>query len=192
MKKLVAQLYDAKKSSVLAILLALCAIAFVGCATNYRFGQSARFAPDIKTVYVPMFESDSFRRNLGERLMEAVCKRIETDTPFKVVNDPHAQTILQCKIAKDSKRQVIGNRFGDMRNAELNFQVLVSWKDQRGEVIREEAINIPASAIDMDFAVDVGNAADLIPEYGRSVASTQQEVINDLSGKIIGLMEVPW
>src|SRR6185369_5575485 len=103
-----------------------------------------------------------------------------------------AQTILQCKIVNDTKRYVIGNRLGDVRNTEINFQILVTWKDQRGEVIREQAINIPQSVIDMNFAVDVGNAADLIPEYGRSVASTQQEVVNDLSSQIVGLMEIPW
>ena len=41
--------------------------------------------PDVSTVYVPMIESGSYRRDLGERLTEAVAKQIELKTPYKVV-----------------------------------------------------------------------------------------------------------
>ena len=47
-----------------------------GCA-GYRFGAASLYPPDIQTVYVPVFESNSFRRNLSEWLTEAVCKEIE-------------------------------------------------------------------------------------------------------------------
>jgi hypothetical protein len=45
----------------------------LGCAP-YRMGVQSLYSCNIRTVYVPMFESDSFRRNLGERLTEAVQK----------------------------------------------------------------------------------------------------------------------
>ena len=44
------------------------------------------YPKDIHTVYVPIFESASFRPDLGERLTKAVVKRIEEVTPLKVVN----------------------------------------------------------------------------------------------------------
>jgi hypothetical protein len=31
-----------------------------------------------------------------------------------------------------------------------------------------------------------------VPEFGRSVASTQQEAIEKLAQQIVGLMEEPW
>ena len=58
-----------------------------GCAA-YRFGAASLYPPDIQTVYVPVFESNSFRRNLSELLTEAVCKEIELKTPYKVVGTP--------------------------------------------------------------------------------------------------------
>ena len=64
-----------------------------GCA-GYQIGNQSLYPPDIHTVYVPMFESKSFRRDLGERLTEAVAKEIELKTPFKVVNDPNADSVL--------------------------------------------------------------------------------------------------
>ena len=45
-----------------ALLGAGCAVAVGGCA-GYRFGAASLYPPDIQTVYVPMFESNSFRRN---------------------------------------------------------------------------------------------------------------------------------
>jgi hypothetical protein len=143
------------------------------------------FAPDVRTVYVPMFESDSFRRHLGERLTEAVCKRIETDTPFKVVHGG-ADSVLSGKIVQDTKRTIVENRFDDARDTEYNLQVLVTWANRRGEVLGEQTVAVPSQL------VDVGARADIVPEFGSSVASQQQEAIGHLARQIVGLMEAPW
>ncbi|MDX1963064.1 MAG: LptE family protein [Pirellulales bacterium] len=174
----------ATRIALFAILFACCGLA-CGCAT-YRFGQSSLFPADVQTVYVPMFESDSFRRYLGERLTEEVCKQIETNTPYKVVNDPNADSILQGRIVNETKRLVVNNLFGDARETEVNFQVLVTWVNRRGEVLREQTIPLPADL------VDLGQSAELIPEYGRSIATTQQAVIDSLAARITGLMEREW
>ena len=49
----------------------LCSLLLAGCA-GYQVGTDSLYAPDVATVYVPMIESDSYRRDLGERLTEAV------------------------------------------------------------------------------------------------------------------------
>jgi hypothetical protein len=156
-----------------------------GCAT-YQFGQSARFARDVQTVYVPMIESESFRRYLGERLTEAVCKQIETDTPYKVVNDPNADTVLYVRLVNDTKRLVVNNFQGDVRDSELNFQINVSWVNRRGVTMGQQNLPLPPEL------VDVGQAADLIAEYGRSTATAQQEIIDRLASRIVGFMETAW
>lgn len=48
------------------------------------------------------------------------------------------------------------------------------------------AVPLPAAS------VDVGQSAALVPEYGRSVVSTQQEGIVKMAQQIVGLMEEPW
>ena len=62
-----------------------------------------------------MFESVSFRRDLGERLTEAVMKQIEEKTPYKVVSDPNADSMLSGRIAQESKR--VTDRRADRRSA---------------------------------------------------------------------------
>ena len=49
---------------------------FCGCAA-YQIGNQSLYPLEIHTVAVPVFQSNSFRRNLGERLTEAVVKEIE-------------------------------------------------------------------------------------------------------------------
>ena len=52
-----------------------------GCATPYQIGNRSLYPQDVHTVYVPIFESDSFRRNLGERLTLTACI-VRIDTAF--------------------------------------------------------------------------------------------------------------
>ena len=161
-----------------------------GCA-GYRFGNNTLYAPNVRTIYVPVFQSDSFRTtpgiDLGERLTEAVCKEIEKRTPFKVVGTAEgADSVLTCRIVADTKRMVVESPTDQSRQVEMNMQALVTWADRGGGVLATGAVPVPAAS------VDDGQAAMLVPEYGRSVVSTQQEGIQRMARQIVGLMEEPW
>ena len=171
-------------------VLACLAAAVGGCA-NYRFGNATLYAPNVRTVYVPMFQCDSFRTtpavDIGERLTEAVCKEIEKRTPFKVVgSEAAADSVLTGRIVADTKRMVVESPTDQSRMVEMNYQTLVTWADRGGTVIASGDVPLPAAT------VDVGQAAMLVPEFGRSVASTQQEAIVKMAQQIVGLMEEPW
>jgi hypothetical protein len=165
------------------------ALGMAGCA-GYRFGNNTLYAPNVRTVYVPMIQSDSFRNvpgvDLGERLTEAVCKEIEKRTPFKVVGNAEADSVLTARIVADTKRMQVESPTDQSRMVEMNIQVLVTWADRGGAVLATGAVPLPAAS------VDVGQSAALVPEYGRSVVSTQQEGIVKMAQQIVGLMEEPW
>ena len=173
-----------------ACLAAAILAASAGCA-SYRFGNNTLYATNVRTIYVPMFQCDSFRTtpaiDVGERLTEAVCKEIEKRTPFKVVgSEAAADSVLTGRVVADTKRMVVESPTDQSRQVELNYQVLVTWADRGGTVIAAGDVPLPAAT------VDVGQAASLVPEFGRSVASTQQEAIVKLAQQIVGLMEEPW
>ena len=107
-------------------------LTLAGCSA-YRVGTSSLYPPDIQTVYVPMFESDSFRRYLGERLTEAVIKEIELQTPYKVVGSPQADSVLTGRIINEAKRVIVENRFDEPRNIEYNIAVQISWVDRKNK-----------------------------------------------------------
>lgn len=174
----------------LIVCLAAALLSAAGCA-SYRFGNNTLYAANVRTIYVPVFQCDSFRTtpaiDVGERLTEAVCKEIEKRTPFKVVgSEAAADSVLTGRVVSDTKRMVVESPTDQSRNVELNYQALVTWADRGGTVIASGEVPMPAAT------VDVGQSAALVPEYGRSVVSTQQEAIVKMAQQIVGLMEEPW
>ncbi|MGD9634327.1 MAG: LPS assembly lipoprotein LptE [Pirellulales bacterium] len=157
-----------------------------GCA-SYQVGSESLYAPDVATVYVPMIESDSFRRDLGERLTEAVIKEIELKTPYKVVGTPDADSILAVKLLGDSRTLSAENSFDDPRLSESAVYSQVSWLNRRRlPMAPPQTIALPPEL------VDISNTALLVPEAGQSVASSQQQAIERLAQQIVGTMESPW
>lgn len=166
--------------------LALWLFLLAGCA-HYQFGTPTLFPTDIRTVYVPVFESNSFRRQLGERLTEAVVREIESHTPYKVVSSQNADSVLSGRITQDTKRVLIESPTDEPRQLELNFQVEVSWIDRRGAPL-QEPLSVPLP----NTLVPVGQAQSVVPEAGQSIAQSQQDAIDRLAQQIVALMELPW
>ena len=157
-----------------------------GC-TGYQVGNWSLYDRDVRTVYVPMFESASYRRNLGERLTEAVMKEIEAKTPYKVVGSPDADSILSGRIVGETKRVVAENIYDDPRELDVNLQVEVSWIDRQGSAIRETAcVELPP-----ELSMVHGGSA-LVPEVGQSVATAHQLAIGRVAERIVAMMETPW
>ena len=157
-----------------------------GCAT-YRFGNRSLYRCDIRTVHVPMVQSDSFRRNLGERLTEAIVKEVELKTPYKVVDAASADSVLTVRLISDSKRVLSETQNDDPRDLETDFFVQMSWADRRGDLI--------AGGTPMPFSpllVNISQTASFVPEAGQSMTTAQQEAIQRLAEQIVGQMEAPW
>ena len=172
------------KPFVLSMLVVLAAVG--GCA-GYQIGNQSLYPAHIHTVYVPVFESISLRRNLGERLTEAVVKQIEKVTPLKVVGDAQsADSILKGRIVSDNKRTLSPAPLGYSRLIDMNLGVQVSWIDRTGNVLRD------GPPVPVDCAVDVTGSANLVPEVGQSTATAQQKAIERVAEQIVSLMEAPW
>ncbi len=174
-------------SSVVACIVASAVlVCWAGCA-GYQIGAQSLYPAHIRTVYVLMFDSNSFRRNLGERLTEAVQKEIEEKTPYKVTGSSDADSVLSGRIVGETKHVVVGSTTGEGREVQVNLQVEVSWIDRRGAMIRQaEPIPLPPEL------TDVSGSATFIPEIGQSVATAHQQAINRLAEQIVALMEAPW
>jgi hypothetical protein len=172
----------------LCSLLCLAATAAVcaGCA-GYRVGTRSLHYPQIRTVHVPVFESTSFRRNLGERLTEAVVRHIELKTNYKVVNDPLADSVLRGKIVSEIKRVAAVTRYSEPRDTETRLAVQLSWTDQHGNALGQPR-TVPVPLV----LADVSQAADAVTEAGQSIAVTHEKAIDRLAEQIVSQLEVPW
>ena len=160
-------------------------LTLAGCA-GYQVGAGSLYAPDVTTVYVPMIESDSYRRDLGERLTEAVVKEIELKTPYKVVGTPDADSVLSARLISDTRRTLTENAFDDPRVSESELRAEVTWLNRRRLPVATQTIACPPELVFMN------QTSTLIPEYGQSVATSQQQAIERLAQQIVSTMEAPW
>lgn len=69
---------------------------FAGCS---GYSNKSLYSQDIKSVYVEMFDNTTFQRDLEYDLTDAIAKRIEAETPYKIISDrSRADTVLSGKI----------------------------------------------------------------------------------------------
>ena len=157
-----------------------------GCGA-YQLGNRTLYPSHIRTVYVPIVESVSFRRYLGERLTEAIVKEIELKTPYKVVSTPNADSVLSCQLVDDGKRVVAENKYDDPRQVEFRVQVQANWIDRTGTVLGEcNSIQLPPEG------QLIMGTSDLTAEMGQSCQTTQQEAIHKVAEQVVAMMEMPW
>src|SRR5262245_21253966 len=154
-----------------SLQLAICLAPLAGCA-GYQVGTDSLYAPDVRTVYVPMIESESYRRDLGERLKEAVDKEIELKTPYKVVSTPDADSVLSVRLLEDTRHVLAENSFDNPRVSETDLRAEVSWLNRRRlPVVPVQLIAMPPELL------PITQSSNLIPEIGQSVATSQQQAI---------------
>ena len=167
-------------------LLCLFLVALGGCM-GYRVGAQTLFSPDIATVYVPVFKSDSLRAGMAERLTEAVIKRIEERSNFKVVHRPTADSTLIGHIQMEKQSIILSGDIGDPRQKEQHMEVKVEWIDRRQKQLRQFDA-IPWS----DNTATIQANSIMTPEFGHSQTTTEQQTIDKIADQIVGMMELPW
>ena len=182
---------DPVAAAMLVAVVSIAVPSLTGCV-GYRAGAGTLYAPDVQTVYVPMLESESFRRGLGERLTEAVVREIELKTPYKVVASPNADSVLEVRLRADARRTLAEDAFDNPRLQENQLRAEVLWTNR----LRLATGPPLATALPLDPSltglVGISQATPLIPEAGQSLVSQQQLAIVRLAEQIVATMEEPW
>lgn len=153
-----------------------------GC--GYMVGNAR--APEIRTVHVPMFTSDSFRRGYEQQLTEAVQQQVQM-RGFKLAKPPNADSRLIGHIVSVNKRPVNQNRYDDPRELELALAVNVKWEDARtGQVLNSR--DFPMNIVGTQAVTQTTFA----PETGQSLATGTQQAVDTMARQIVGIMEADW
>ena len=171
------------------LLLFLPILLLSGCIgfSGYQVGSRSLFGQDVRTVYVPMVEADPTRRHLAERLTEAICKRIEERSPYKVVGRPTADSILECRIVSKSQRVSLVDRYNDPRQKSGQLTLEVRWRDRRSQDLRQ------FESLSWNERTGRVTANDsMVAEFGHSLLTSEQNQIDRLADQIVGMMESPW
>src|SRR3954468_10968847 len=138
--------------------------------------------PDIRTVYVPIFRSFSFRRDIQLMLTEAVIKEIEERTKYKVVGTPEeADTILEGTINFADKNLIVENPQNLARELNAWVQATVRWIH-----------NPPLESETKAAPVVVGELVNFIPEIGETAQAAFYKACSNLATQIVDMMDAPW
>lgn len=163
-----------------AKLLALLAWTLPGCGSFYSF--RAPFDKSVRTVYVPIFKSQSYRRDLNWQLTDLVIKEIEKRSLYKVVGRPdEADTILEGTIMNADKNIIVENPYNLPRQLTAMLSVKVTWTH-----------NPPTKQEEGRPPVLVSESVPFVPEVGESASSGFYMACQRIATQIVDMMEEPW
>jgi hypothetical protein len=151
---------------------------FCGCA---GYSNKSLFPEDVGSVYVEMFDNKSFWRGVEYELTDALAKRIETETPYKIISDKsRADTIISGQIVSIDESWLSTERqTGRPMEKEVEVRAVVNWKNLKtGELLIDNK-TISASA-------NYSHWQEQGFRYGSTLAA------NNLAQKIVELMEKQW
>jgi len=166
-----------------SLLLTLTMCLVPGC--GYSLGPSTM--PGVRTIHVPVFQTDSFRRNLDYLLTEAVQTEIKTRSGYRLADAATADTVLEGRIVDIRKNPLSETRFDDPREVQLMVGAQISWIDRRsGRILQQQVFPISQQLAQHSSQVSFA------PEVGHSLATAQQEAVTRLAAQIVDLTEMPW
>lgn len=148
-----------------------------GCGYSIR----PPFDHQIRTVYVPVFRSQSFRKDMNLMITERVQKEIARRTPYRIVNSEEAaDAILEGYVTYVDKSVSVENPNNLPRH--LNSLVTMEVRFYRkGDEEGKKA-----------SPVVVSETAPFYPELGETSMLGFQKSIDKLAMQIVGMMEKPW
>jgi hypothetical protein len=153
-------------------------VGFYGCA---GYSNKSLFPEDVSSVYVEMFDNRSFRRGVEYELTDALAKRIETETPYKIISDrSRADTIISGQIVSVNESWLSTERqTGRPLEKEVELQAVVNWKNLKtGELLlNNQSVSASASYSEWQQQGFL---------YGSTLAA------NNLAQRIVELMEKKW
>jgi len=162
------------------LIISVC-LGFCGCGRMSGYSDETLFPEDVDSVYVEMFDSRSFRRSVEYELTDALAKRIEADTPYKIISSrDRADTVISGQIVGIGELVLTREReTGRALEKEVELRVVVNWKNLKtGELLIDNQ-SVASSASFSEWQNQGFN-------YASALAA------NNLARKIVELMEKEW
>ena len=138
------------------------------------------FPTDIRTIHVEMFHTKEFRRELEFRLTEALIKRIEMDTPYRIAPKRTADAVLSGEILSVENRTIGDELAGDLPR-EIGSTLTVRF--------RLQDLRSGKTVIGRQRSV---YQASYIPRLGESFTQGMTRAVEGMASAIVEEMESDW
>jgi hypothetical protein len=174
-----------------------------GHFTVFGYTTQPNYNPEIRTVYVPIFQNVTLARGLEFDLTRAVIREIEAKTPFKTVDHREgADSELIGKIVSTNKSLITLNQLGEVRDAQAGMGVELVWRDLRpgciGTILSADPTKEelrgedPIKGAKPPPPVLVTPTATFIPELGGTLVAAQKQLVDRTAIQIVSMMEKGW
>jgi len=162
-------------------LLFITCLFFCGCIDIIGYSNESLFPQEVNSVCLEMFDNQSFRRGVEYELSDALAKRIEAETPYKIISSPdRADSIINGRIVSiDESVLSIEREVGRALEKEVQLTAVVNWKNLKtGELLIDNQ-SLSAQATFSEFQMQDFS-------YASALAA------NNLAQKIVELMQKKW
>ncbi|MBN2315699.1 MAG: hypothetical protein JXM79_17355 [Sedimentisphaerales bacterium] len=163
------------------VSLCLSGLALSGCDGTLGYSNESLFPENVHSVCLKMFDNQSFRRGVEYELSDALAKRIEVETPYKIIsNADRADTVMSGQIISITEFALSTDReIGTILEKEVELRAVVDWKNLKTGDLLIDHQEVRASASYSPYQMQ-----DF--EYASTLAA------NNLARKIVELMERKW
>jgi hypothetical protein len=149
-----------------------------GCGYSIR----PPFDPGIRTVYVPIFRSFTYKRDLNYQLTDLVQQKIRQRTTFKVVGSPEgADATLEGIVKYIDKNSTVESPNNLPRQVTGTLQVEVRFIDNRRIDNKKD---YPPNLFQ--------ESVTYYPELGETTELGFYKAFDRLADQIVSAMESPW
>ena len=168
----------AYKRTVFCTCLALpflALVAFVGCG----YSAKSLLRTNVRSIYVPIFDNNTFRRGYEFSLTEAVRDQILLRTRLQIVDKDEADSILFGKITHVEENELINDRRDNIIESRVFISAEIRWVDKRtGRTIVERK--------------NIKQPAEFIVRRNETLTSAGNEAFVGVAQGIIEAMEEDW
>lgn len=158
--------------------LAIACAASSGCGYSFR----APYDKSVKTVFVPMFKTQAFTRDVEKDLTRQVQQEIIHRTPYRLVHRlEEADTVLTGTINFVDKNIIVEAPTNLPRQLTRTINVSVNW------------VHNPPTEIEKKRPPTiVSETMNFVPEVGETAVTATAKVNQSLAEQIVDMMEKPW
>lgn len=157
------------------------AIGVAGCGSSTGYSNASLFPDDVESVYVEMFDNRSFRRGQEYTFSNALAKRIEAETPYKIVSDrDRADSVISGQLVSVGESILTLEReLGRALEKEVIVAAVVNWKSLKTGRLMINNQTVTAAASYSEF-------------QGQDFTYASTVAANKLAQNVVQLMENPW
>ncbi len=152
-----------------------------GCGGSTGYSNASLFPEDVQSVYVEMFDNRSFRRGVEYTFSNALAKRIETETPYKIGSDrDRADSVMSGQlVAVGESILTLERDLGRAMEKEVLLTAVVNWKNLRNGRLMINSQTVTAAVSYSEF-------------QGQDFTYASAVAANKLAQNVVELMENQW